>query len=64
MHYIERDATGRIVRVAVAPFVGMTEEQQHTTPEIVEWLKSRMRVPPRYFSCSAATWKWFVCWKT
>lgn len=41
MHYIERDATGRIVRVAVAPFVGMTEEQQHTTPEIVEWLKKQ-----------------------
>ncbi|WP_312985461.1 tryptophan synthase subunit beta [Atlantibacter sp.] len=41
MHYIERDATGRIIRVAAAPFAGMTEEQQHTTPEIGEWLKKQ-----------------------
>ncbi|WP_312973900.1 tryptophan synthase subunit beta [Atlantibacter sp.] len=41
MHYIERDATGRIIRVAATPFIGMTEEQQHTTPEIGEWLKKQ-----------------------
>lgn len=41
MHYIERDTTGRIIRVAATPFVGMTEEQQYTTPEIGEWLKKQ-----------------------
>lgn len=41
MHYIERDTAGRIIRVATAPFSGMTEESAHTTPEIGEWLKKQ-----------------------
>ncbi|BET40666.1 MULTISPECIES: hypothetical protein [Atlantibacter] len=41
MHYIERDSSGRIIRVAAAPFVGMTEEQQDFTPEMDEWLKKQ-----------------------
>lgn len=41
MHYIERDAAGRIIRVAAAPFAGMTQENLDTTPEIEEWLKKQ-----------------------
>ena len=63
MHYIERDSSGRIIRVAAAPFVGMTEEQQDFTPEMDEWLKNRTHVPRRCCNFSAAIWKWFAYWK-
>lgn len=39
MHYIERDAEGRIVRIEIVEFDGMTEQTEESTPEISEWLK-------------------------
>lgn len=44
MHYIERDAEGRIIRVEPAEFIGMTEISEVTTGEISDWLKvSKLR---------------------
>jgi hypothetical protein len=37
MHYIERDAEGRITRVETTPFSGMVEQYEAETEEIAEW---------------------------
>ncbi|MEO3992054.1 tryptophan synthase subunit beta [Pseudocitrobacter cyperus] len=39
MHFIERDNDGRIIRVESSSFPASTEQYEHTTPEIAEWLK-------------------------
>ncbi len=39
MHFIERDAEGRIVRIEIVEFDGMTERSEEPTAEITEWLK-------------------------
>ena len=39
MHYIEPDAEGRIVRIEIVEFNGMTEQSEEATAEINEWLK-------------------------
>lgn len=39
MHYIERDAEGRITRVETTPFAGMVEQHEQETPEIAEWFR-------------------------
>jgi len=39
MHYIERDAEGRIVRIEIVEFTRMTERSEESTAEITEWLK-------------------------
>ncbi|APG17366.1 tryptophan synthase subunit beta [Kosakonia radicincitans DSM 16656] len=39
MHYIERDAEGRITRVESSPFAGMVEQREEDTQEITEWIR-------------------------
>ncbi|ANI83765.1 MULTISPECIES: hypothetical protein [Kosakonia] len=39
MHYIERDAEGRITRVESTPFAGMVEQHEEDTQEITEWIR-------------------------
>lgn len=39
MHYIERDAEGRITRVESTPFAGMVEQYEEDTEEVAEWLR-------------------------
>ncbi|POP40865.1 tryptophan synthase subunit beta [Superficieibacter electus] len=41
MHYIERDTTGRIIRVEDEPFTGATEQSADLTPDIGQWYKKQ-----------------------
>lgn len=41
MHYIERDTTGRIIRVEDEPFAGATEQSDDLTPDIGQWYKKQ-----------------------
>jgi hypothetical protein len=41
MYYIERDAQGRIIQVAMTSFHAMTEQTAASTAEIDEWFRQR-----------------------
>lgn len=64
MHYIERDAEGRIVRIEIVEFNGMTEQAEEATAEINEWLKVNSIRTATFSNCSKAISIWFVFWKT